>query len=499
MPRDGSGTYTRTNGNFQGGTLWDQQAAAAPVIASDQHDTHDQDVANALTESVAKDGQTTMTGDLKMGNNKITGLGNAVVATDGLSYGQFQTEGARLAEDNTFTGANTFEGASAFESNFTVSSDDPGPAAGPFGVLDRNSASPAAGDELAKWEWRGRNSLAESHDYAELVGRITDPTDGAEDGELRMLTSVNGVVDYRLIVGDGVYTPGATGGSQGVDTINASGLFVNGVAAITTIPANSITSTELAPDAVTQTELAANAVGQGELKTSTSTVSANNGNPAHLTLGSGQYGLSYRFRTFDPSSGALTSQFSDNNSPGGSFITRIFLDPGGSSDAECQQRYITASPPFNLGDGDMAGFVFVLVDRLSKVLATYTAIVPPWAYNGPTDLRPVAWDKQGKPLRREEVHSEDLDEYADLIANAGLVPIDQDWKNRDMDLIPHPFDNLEDTTVLLLDPMRCEKLMTLHDYGESISRFLTSGKIKFDNESLNRAGPMGVRQVKFSF
>ncbi|MDJ0513090.1 MAG: hypothetical protein QNJ62_06570 [Methyloceanibacter sp.] len=264
--------------------------------------------------------------------------------------------------------------------------------------------------------------------------------------------------------------------------------------ALITIPAGSIG----------QTEIGSSAVGQGELKTSTSTVSATNGNPAHLTLGSGQYGLSYRFRTFDPSSGALTSQFSDNNSPGASFITRIFLDPGGSSDAECQQRYVTASPPFNLGDGDMAGFVFVLVDRLSKVLATYTAIVPPWAYNGPTDLRPIGWDDQGRPLRREDVApSDDLDEYAERIANAKLVPIDQEWKQRDMGKIPHPFqgNDLAGKTVVLLDPLcdKCEKLMLFNEHGESVSRLLTGGKIKFDNTPLNRRGPLNVQQVKFCF
>jgi hypothetical protein len=49
------------------------------------------DLANALTDSVAADGQTTMTGNLKMGSNKITGLADGTLVTDGVSKGQMDT------------------------------------------------------------------------------------------------------------------------------------------------------------------------------------------------------------------------------------------------------------------------------------------------------------------------------------------------------------------------------------------------------------------------
>ena len=88
MPRDGSGNYTRTNGNFLGATLWAQQAAAAPLISSPQHDTHDQDIAQALTDSVAKDGQTPLTGNLNMGSNRIVSLADGAAATDGAALQQ---------------------------------------------------------------------------------------------------------------------------------------------------------------------------------------------------------------------------------------------------------------------------------------------------------------------------------------------------------------------------------------------------------------------------
>jgi len=44
-----------------------------------------------LTGSVAADGQTAMTGNLQMGNNKVTGLAVATATGDALSYNQAAT------------------------------------------------------------------------------------------------------------------------------------------------------------------------------------------------------------------------------------------------------------------------------------------------------------------------------------------------------------------------------------------------------------------------
>ena len=75
MPRDGSGTFTRTDGT-RNGQVWSKAEAAAVKIVSPDHDTHDQDIADAITDSVAKDGQTVMTGDQDFGTNDITNYGS---------------------------------------------------------------------------------------------------------------------------------------------------------------------------------------------------------------------------------------------------------------------------------------------------------------------------------------------------------------------------------------------------------------------------------------
>lgn len=83
MPRDGNGNFTRTNGNFSGSTTWQQQAASADdVIRDTQFDTHDQDIADALTGSVARDGQGGMTANLNLGSNRIVSLADAVNDSD---------------------------------------------------------------------------------------------------------------------------------------------------------------------------------------------------------------------------------------------------------------------------------------------------------------------------------------------------------------------------------------------------------------------------------
>jgi hypothetical protein len=46
------------------------------------------DLATALTGSLAADGQTTATGNLKMGNNRITGLADGIAATDAATVSQ---------------------------------------------------------------------------------------------------------------------------------------------------------------------------------------------------------------------------------------------------------------------------------------------------------------------------------------------------------------------------------------------------------------------------
>mgnify|MGYP007100071463 CR=1 FL=1 len=82
MSRNGSGTYTLPAGN---------PVVTGTTIASNWANTTMNDIASALTGSVAADGQTTMTGPLKMGSNRITGLAAGIAAGNAVEFDQFKT------------------------------------------------------------------------------------------------------------------------------------------------------------------------------------------------------------------------------------------------------------------------------------------------------------------------------------------------------------------------------------------------------------------------
>jgi hypothetical protein len=73
MSRNGAGTYNLPAGN---------PVVPATVISTTWANTTLNDMAAALTGSVAADGQTPITGDLQMSSNKITSLGAPVSAND---------------------------------------------------------------------------------------------------------------------------------------------------------------------------------------------------------------------------------------------------------------------------------------------------------------------------------------------------------------------------------------------------------------------------------
>ena len=102
-----------------------------------------------------------------------------------------------------------------------VVSDDAGATAGPFFTLDRNSASPLAGDLLGQVSFTGRDSGGNSTRYGSIRTVVVDPTDGSEDGRLHFVTQVAGVetavgtADFRGLtsLGDPVATSDGTTGA----------------------------------------------------------------------------------------------------------------------------------------------------------------------------------------------------------------------------------------------------------------------------------------------
>jgi len=82
MSRNGSGTYTLPSGN---------PVVTGTTITTTWANNTLTDIANALTGSVASDGQTTMSSNLNMGNNRIISLADAVNSADAVSINFLQT------------------------------------------------------------------------------------------------------------------------------------------------------------------------------------------------------------------------------------------------------------------------------------------------------------------------------------------------------------------------------------------------------------------------
>jgi len=76
MSRNGSGTYNLPAGN---------PVVTGTTITSNWANTTLTDIATALTGSLAADGQTPVTGNIAMGNNKITGLGTPTSSQDAVT------------------------------------------------------------------------------------------------------------------------------------------------------------------------------------------------------------------------------------------------------------------------------------------------------------------------------------------------------------------------------------------------------------------------------
>ena len=87
MSRNGSGIYNLPTGN---------PVVTGTTITSNWGNTTMSDIATALTGSVAADGQTPITGNLQMGNNKITGMANGSALTDAATVAQAVPSGAIL-------------------------------------------------------------------------------------------------------------------------------------------------------------------------------------------------------------------------------------------------------------------------------------------------------------------------------------------------------------------------------------------------------------------
>ena len=320
-------------------------------------------------------------------------------------------------------------------------------------------------------------------------------------------------------------------GGTGLTTITDHAVMVgSGTGAVTPLGLGTsgqvLTSNGIGSDPSFQTfALPANSVHQSQLADADSTVSTTSLSGAILTFTGGQFGFypQINANTGVPASGSgnrWEARIYDNPAGGsGVYGTHIWLKSGffGQSIA-AKSRYITTSEPIDIGNGAVPLWVFAHVDNVtSEIVSVSVSQFPPWLYNGPTDCKPTRY-KNGKALKKlwlpdraERMPKKSRE--AELLRSARMPLADRmkesgrwvehdipmSMKNADMDLFPHPFQDVGGMTSVLLDPTSDLLLPILDAFeaGEPINDLVHAGDLVISNTSLNRAAPPRVMPVSF--
>jgi hypothetical protein len=187
MSRNGSGTYSLPAGN---------PVVTGTTIASTWANTTMNDLAAALTDSVAADGQTPMTGNLDLNTHKIVNLVAGSAAGDAIEFAQFKTP--------TFTG------------NVTMSST--GFALIPAGTTAERPASPANG------QIRYNTTTAQFEGYqGGAWGQLGGGATGAGGDEVFVENSRVVTTNYTIPVGKSAESVGPITINAGITVTVSSG------------------------------------------------------------------------------------------------------------------------------------------------------------------------------------------------------------------------------------------------------------------------------------
>ena len=131
-----------------------------------------------------------VTGFFRVASNEI-----GISANQGL-IGSFTTTGFQLGSGTPAAQLHLF--STDTTDQVIIENTDTGADNAPDLVLFRNSASPAADDNLGNLVYRGEDAAGNAHDYASVVASIEDTTDGSEDGILDIMSSASGTLASRI-------------------------------------------------------------------------------------------------------------------------------------------------------------------------------------------------------------------------------------------------------------------------------------------------------------
>lgn len=330
-----------------------------------------------------------------------------------------------------------------------------------------------------------------------------------------LITTVNGTVETRIAVGSsGTYVR-----SNGTDPVWAgiANTDVSGLGALALL------------NSVNASQIDAAAVHQSELKTTAANITSTGATRIVKVQAGGEYAFDSTLKD-SVNAGAQFFYF-EAKVVNTTFINAMALATTSGGTITARQRYVQASPPYDLGDGQIPLFIFLDVDAGGNVIGSYIAADPPWANNGPTIIRPdftrggVGFQRRpkgfevqmprksilGNPVLREQfLDAKRAIDRADP-NSFSEVEVTQALKQADMSLLPHAtvgadFSGADPefplASIVLLDPVSAvmEDLLVLQEDGEDITDLLQSGFVEFGNSAIpGRKSPPGVMPVSVNW
>ena len=221
--------------------------------------------------------------------------------------------------------------------NGTLTSSDAGSSAGPDFILYRDSSSPANGDYIGQLQFKGKHDGGGDEIYAKVTGKISDSTQGTEDGLIE-----------TAVKGNGSFTIVSRQKSNELQLLNGVGLSVAGNTTLSgtlnghTIPGGTGTialTSDITAGGISSVAADSSPQLGGDLDVNgNAIVSASNGNIAITPNGSGKIildGLS--FPTSDGSNGQVIT------TDGGGNLAFTTVSSGGSNSGENVSWEVTQS------------------------------------------------------------------------------------------------------------------------------------------------------------
>jgi hypothetical protein len=125
-----------------------------------------------------------------------TAANEVAISNNSNFTGKFTTAGFQLGTGTAAAQLHLF--STDTTDQVIIENTDAGLDTAPDLVLYRNSASPAANDNLGNIEFRGEDDGGNAHAYAQIIAGIQTTTNGAEDGILDLMTSASGTNASRI-------------------------------------------------------------------------------------------------------------------------------------------------------------------------------------------------------------------------------------------------------------------------------------------------------------